>query len=159
MNKKRYYIAYGSNLSIEQMAYRCPTAKVVGTAMIEGYALVFKTHATVEPDLSRKVPVVIWEIQPNDEKRLDMYEGYPVYYYKADMTLPVKMADTGKTEMLTAMVYIMDEKREVNKPDKGYYMVLEEGYTRFGFDQAILQEALERSIDHMKKGGRKHGIR
>ena len=158
MSKKRYYIAYGSNLSIEQMAFRCPTAKVVGTAMIEGYALIFKTHATIEPDENRKVPVAIWEIQPEDEKRLDMYEGYPVYYYKADMTLPVKMAETGETRMLTAMVYIMDEKREVNKPFKEYYLVLEEGYTRFGFDQAILQEALEQSIEKTK-GGRKHGIR
>ena len=27
---KRYYIAYGSNLNIDQMSYRCPGAKVVG---------------------------------------------------------------------------------------------------------------------------------
>lgn len=158
MNRTRYYIAYGSNLSIEQMAMRCPTAKVAGTAMIEGYALVFKTHATIEPDESRKVPVAIWEIQPEDEKNLDRYEGYPIYYYKADLTFPVKMLETGETEMLTAMVYIMDEKRQVAKPFKDYYLVLEEGYTRFGFDQAILQEALERCIEQTR-GGRKHGVR
>ena len=32
--KKRYYIAYGSNLSVEQMAQRCPDAKVVGLAAL-----------------------------------------------------------------------------------------------------------------------------
>ena len=31
---KRYYIAYGSNLSTEQMAFRTPDAKIVGTAIL-----------------------------------------------------------------------------------------------------------------------------
>ena len=26
---KRLYVAYGSNLNLEQMSYRCPTAKVL----------------------------------------------------------------------------------------------------------------------------------
>lgn len=30
MNEKKYYIAYGSNLSVEQMAQRCPDARIVG---------------------------------------------------------------------------------------------------------------------------------
>ena len=32
MNKDRLYIAYGSNLNLEQMKHRCPTAEVVGAA-------------------------------------------------------------------------------------------------------------------------------
>lgn len=28
--KERFYIAYGSNLNLEQMENRCPTAEVVG---------------------------------------------------------------------------------------------------------------------------------
>ena len=34
--KKRYYIAYGSNLSREQMAFRTPDAKIAGTAILTG---------------------------------------------------------------------------------------------------------------------------
>ena len=34
----KLYVAYGSNLNKEQMRYRCPTAKFVGTGIIEGYA-------------------------------------------------------------------------------------------------------------------------
>lgn len=30
---KRYYLAYGSNLNVRQMAWRCPTAKAVGIAV------------------------------------------------------------------------------------------------------------------------------
>ena len=33
----KLYVAYGSNLNKEQMRYRCPTAKFVGTGIIEGY--------------------------------------------------------------------------------------------------------------------------
>ena len=38
----KLYVAYGSNLNREQMRYRCPTAKFVGTGIIEGYELQFK---------------------------------------------------------------------------------------------------------------------
>ena len=39
---KRLYVAYGSNLNFEQMKYRCPTAKLYDTGIIEGYELQFK---------------------------------------------------------------------------------------------------------------------
>ena len=34
---KRYYLAYGSNLYTPQMRYRCPSARLMGTAVIENY--------------------------------------------------------------------------------------------------------------------------
>lgn len=40
MNK--YYLAYGSNLSMAQMAQRCPDAVYVGTAELKDYQLLFK---------------------------------------------------------------------------------------------------------------------
>ena len=51
--KKKFYIAYGSNLSVEQMAHKCPDAKVVGMAAITGWKLVFRVHAQggSRPDL------------------------------------------------------------------------------------------------------------
>ena len=36
------YIAYGSNLNLPQMAFRCPTAKVVGASEIESCELLFR---------------------------------------------------------------------------------------------------------------------
>ena len=38
---KKLYIAYGSNLNLEQMKFRCPTAKLVGKGTIENYELQF----------------------------------------------------------------------------------------------------------------------
>ena len=37
--KDRLYIAYGSNLNLEQMKRRCPTAEVVGTAELKNWRL------------------------------------------------------------------------------------------------------------------------
>ena len=41
MEKKRYYIAYGSNLNIRQMRYRCPGAKPIGISAIPDYELLY----------------------------------------------------------------------------------------------------------------------
>ena len=38
----RFYLAYGSNLSLERMKNRCPDAVAFGTAVIPGYRLLFK---------------------------------------------------------------------------------------------------------------------
>ena len=40
--RPRLYIAYGSNLNLSQMAYRCPTAKVAGKGGLKGYELLFR---------------------------------------------------------------------------------------------------------------------
>ena len=40
--RKKYYLAYGSNLNVKQMKSRCPDARVLGIGEIEGYRLLFK---------------------------------------------------------------------------------------------------------------------
>ena len=39
--KESYYFAYGSNMNLDQMAYRCPAASVVEKVKLEGYRLTF----------------------------------------------------------------------------------------------------------------------
>lgn len=68
--KKKLYIAYGSNINLEQMAHRCPSSRVVGTAMIPDYELQFRNVATIVPRPGAQVPVLLWEIPPRDEKIL-----------------------------------------------------------------------------------------
>lgn len=137
---RRLYIAYGSNLSVDQMAFRCPEARIVGKAILRDWKLVFRTHADIEPCEGSEVPVLIWEINPLDERSLDRYEGYPFYYIKKD--LEVTMSDTGET--VTAMAYVMTRGRKASVPPaKHYYDVIAEGYDRFGFDKAVLEKALK----------------
>lgn len=144
-------IAYGSNLNLEQMAYRCPTAKVYGRGMLRGYRLLFKgipgnAYATIEPYEGDKVPVLIWELQQEDEKALDFYEGFPNFYYKE--YLDVELEDGGT---VTVMVYIMTGKIKdrihLNLPSQSYLRIVEAGYRSAGFDTSIIEDALKVSED------------
>lgn len=135
---KRYYIAYGSNLSEEQMARRCPTATIVGTTILKDWRLLFDGPASIERKQGYQVPVLIWDIQPEDERSLDRYEGYPSYYRKE--MLKVKVKD----QIIDAMVYIMNTNKE-SQPGQFYYDVLDKGYERFGFNKKILEKALQES--------------
>lgn len=142
----RYYIAYGSNLSVEQMKHRTPDAKIIGTSVLEGWRLLFKGCATIEPKEGREVPVLIWEISDTDEKNLDRYEGHPTYYYKRELPVLVTPLDGGAPRELTAMVYIMDEKHTFRMPSLYYYDVLHRGYRTFGFDLSLLRQGIEDSL-------------
>jgi hypothetical protein len=147
---KRYYIAYGSNLSVEQMAHRCPDAKISGMAALKDWKLVFRTHATIEPCAGRVVPVLIWEISQRDEKNLDRYEGWPEYYRKEDLTVTMTDLDGKDPQEITAMVYIMEDGHELMTPWQCYYDVLAEGYKRFGLKSYQLELALKEA----KEGSR-----
>ncbi|MBO6270903.1 MAG: gamma-glutamylcyclotransferase [Clostridium sp.] len=140
---KKYYIAYGSNLSVEQMAHRCPEAKVAGMAALKNWKLVFRTHATIEPCEGRVVPVLIWEISQKDENNLDRYEGWPEYYRKENMAVTMTGLDGKNAQEITAMVYIMEDGHKRMPPRQGYYDVLAEGYERFGFNPYQLELALK----------------
>jgi len=147
---KKYYIAYGSNLSVAQMAHRCPEARIAGMAALKDWKLVFRTHATIEPCEGRVVPVLIWEISRKDERNLDRYEGWPEYYRKEDLTVTMTDLDGKNPQEITAMVYIMQDGHDLMPPWQSYYDVLLEGYERFGFNSYQLELALKEA----KEGSR-----
>ena len=147
---KKYYIAYGSNLNTRQMKYRCPGARVVGTAVLDGWQLLFKgsktgSYLTIEENLGYMVPVAIWEISPEDERALDRYEGFPNFYYKRELEIQYRGIVTGREHVHTAMVYIMHEDRPLGLPSYSYVETCAEGYHTFGFDTEFLAEAIENS--------------
>ena len=147
----RYYLAYGSNLNTEQMRYRCPTARIVGTAVVKDYRLLFKgsrtgAYLTIEPMKGASVPVAIWSVTSDDEARLDRYEGYPSFYYKAEMTVSVKGIRTGKSSRRKAFVYIMSEGSVCGRPSVGYFRTCRDGYDAFGFDRQTLINAYNDSV-------------
>lgn len=148
--EKRYYIAYGSNLNIRQMKMRCPSARIIGTSEIPDYELLFKgsktgSYLTVEPKAGESVPVAVWETTEEDEAALDRYEGFPAFYYKAEMKLPIKGIRTGKIRNRRVYVYIMHEDRPHGVPSGYYVCTCLEGYLDFGFDEEVLLKAVENS--------------
>ena len=79
------YFAYGSNMNLDQMAYRCPAAEAVCTAKLEGYELFFAGRpgngiAGIRPKQGGAVEGVLWKLTQACEKSLDHYEGFPVLY-------------------------------------------------------------------------------
>ena len=84
MDKKILYAAYGSNINLEQMAYRCPNSTVAGTAMLEGYELQFRHHATIKPNEKSEVPILLWELEAIQSESLEMDEemqiGFDIIY-------------------------------------------------------------------------------
>ena len=139
------YIAYGSNMIQEQMAVRCPDARLIGTGYISGARLEFYLHATVEKtrDMRNRVPVAVWEINDRDERSLDRYEGYPSYYIKEEW--PVHMADGSE---INGIIYLMKMIRK-SPPTDGYYAGIANAYRRLGLSsqiKTVLKPALERSF-------------
>ena len=139
--EKRLYVAYGSNLNILQMKHRCPTAKLCGTGTVANYQLQFKgrpqsAFATISPKEGSSVPVAVWELQPRDERALDLYEGYPSHYFKQD--IPVQL--DGKE--VVGMAYIMDLEMDHGLPSLAYYQTVQEGYEDCGLDVSVLERAV-----------------
>ena len=146
MNKK-FYIAYGSNLSVEQMAIRAPDAELAGTATLKDMRLIFKTHATVEPCENCEVPCLVWRISEHDERNLDNYENWPKYYIKKFLEINIKpFEDNSPSFKANAMIYIMTDGRSISQPSKEYYKTIEACYEKFNFNKNILYKALKSSI-------------
>ncbi|MGL4792004.1 MAG: gamma-glutamylcyclotransferase family protein [Anaerotignaceae bacterium] len=150
MNKNRIYVAYGSNLNIRGMSLRCPEAEVIGKAEIKDYQMLFRgfkadIYATIEPCVGKNVPVVLWAITSKDEIALDIYEEYPIFYYKENITL---MLDNKE---INAFAYIMTDGQPLGIPSRRYFNTIMEGYKDADFNVKILEKFLFETMELMKQ--------
>lgn len=139
---EKYYIAYGSNLNIEQMAYRCPNARPLWSGMLRDYELFYAgsrsgNYATIRKQNGCSVPIGVWAISEEDEEALDRYEGYPVFYYKKEIGFKID------GEQKTAIVYIMRQDAIEGQPTRWYEAVVRQGYRDFGLDEKYLDASLK----------------
>ncbi len=60
-----------------QMQQRCPGSKCLGTASLKRFAFVITARgfASIQPTAEGEVWGVLWDLTPEDETRLDEYEG------------------------------------------------------------------------------------
>jgi len=138
--QRTVYLAYGSNLNISQMLFRCPGAKPWGATVLPGYRLTFWGYsgsavATIVPQKGCSVPVALWSITESDEDALDVYEGWPRLYRKEY----VRLKWGGRP--VRAMVYVMNHGR-INFPSRAYFSTILEGYQDFGISPEPLFQAL-----------------
>lgn len=148
---KQVYIAYGSNMNLEQMEFRCPGAWVIGSSVLEGWRLVFQgypgnAHANIIPDKKAKTPVLVWSIDEQDEATLDRYEGVAGGYYRKEY-IPVTVS--GIT-FERALVYLMSPN-PFNLPTGRYFTGIQAGYREAGIKINPLQDALAYSAARIGK--------
>lgn len=140
-----YYFAYGSNMNHKQMKERCPSAKFITKAKLNGYKFVYDGYSS-----SRKCAVAnivkldkniveggLFKINECCLQSLDRYEGYPDFYDR--QTVEVE-GDDGN--FYNAIVYLR-EPQQLGKPSKAYENVILEGATDCGLSQDYIQNVLK----------------
>ena len=130
------YFAYGSNLNHFQMKRRCKDSIFLQKYNITDFRLTFRSKyraADIERKKNSIVPGGIFEISKSDEKKLDLYEDFPILYKKIYLMF-------NKNPLMT---YTMVKKTEFKYPTERYYNVVKQGYKDCGLDLKYLLSALK----------------
>lgn len=128
-------IAYGMNTNLAGMRQRCPTATLIGSAVLPNHKLKFRLHADIEPDVTSDVVGVLWEISEDDLVELDALEGYPTYYTRKT----VEVCHNGS--WVDALVYMMNDQGYEKEPDRNYLDCCIEGYSANNISINQLEDA------------------
>ena len=129
------YFAYGSNLHHFQMKKRCKDSVFLKRINLKDFRLTFRSKyraADIEPYKNSLVPGGLFEISKSDEKKLDVYEDFPIlykkfYFYHYDKKV---------------MTYTMVKKTPFRFPTERYLNVIKRGYLDCKLDQKLLKKAL-----------------
>ena len=130
------YFAYGSNLNHFQMKRRCKDSVFIKKFDLKGYKLYFRSKyraADIEKKKNSIVPGGLFEISKSDEKKLDIYEDFPILYKKIYFTYYNKKV----------MTYIMVKKTVFRYPTERYLNIIKKGYKDCGLDKSFLLKALK----------------
>ena len=129
------YFAYGSNLNHFQMKRRCKDSIFLKKYELKGFRLTFRSKyraADIEKKKNSIVPGGLFEISKSDEKKLDIYEDFPILYKKIYF-------DYYKSKVMT---YSMVKKTEFRYPTERYLNVVKRGYNDCKLDKKYLSKAL-----------------
>lgn len=153
VEEKLYYVAYGSNMNLDQMKSRCPHSTCIGTGEIIDYKLQFCNYADIRPESEAITPCVLWEIDYRDWPTLDSYEGYPSLYIKDEVDVIFNGA------RVAATAYIMNSDKAIpNMPSKVYLDGIFDAYEQHGINTEKLTQALSETSKKqkaIKRSGRK----
>jgi ribosomal protein S18 acetylase RimI-like enzyme len=140
------YFAYGSNLWLPQIRSRCPSAKVIGPATLEGWSVVCdkpsqdgSAKLNIRADPSGTAHGVIYEIDEGDRQALDAFE--PEY-------APIVVEVDGSP----VMTYIYEGDPHSHPPYDWYVAMARSGALSHGL--ADLQLTAEALPDPMASGVR-----
>ena len=130
------YFAYGSNLHHFQMKRRCKDSIFVKKIKLKDFKLTFRSKyraADIESKIKSNVPGALFEISKSDEKKLDVYEDYPILYRKYYFTYYGKKV----------MTYTMVKKTLFRFPTERYLNIVKRGYKDCNLEIKYLKAALK----------------
>ena len=131
------YFAYGSNLNHFQMKRRCKDSIFIKKINLKNFKLTFRSKyraADIEPRKNYIVPGGLFEISKSDEKKLYVYEDYPILYKKYFFLYYGKKV----------MTYTMVKKSLFKFPTDRYLNIVKRGYKDCGLDKKFLKKALKK---------------
>ncbi len=129
------YAAYGSNLSLVQMADRCKSPEPVVRATLPNHRLIFARFASIEAAKGSDVPVGVYRLDADDVERLDRREGLGRSY---DRFLVTVLAEDGRA--IRCFTYVKRDSR-LQPPSEKYYQRILEGYRDWNFETRRLRHA------------------
>ena len=117
-----YYFAYGMNTNLAQMAQRCPKAKLIGPATLDGHRFRFAGCADIIADEGNYVDGVLWLCTEECMMALDILEGYPRFYNCKEVLVVCDGVE------YRAEVYYMNPGNDDGLPSNHYLDMVTEGY-------------------------------
>tara|TARA_B100000035_G_C20581274_1_gene371207 strand:+ start:97 stop:462 length:366 start_codon:yes stop_codon:yes gene_type:complete len=117
------------------MKRRCKNSLFLKKINLKNYRLTFRSKyraADIEPKKNSIVPGGLYEISKSDEKKLDIYEDYPILYKKYYFSYYGKRV----------MTYTMVKKTVFRFPTERYLNVVKRGYKDCNLDENFLIRAL-----------------
>ena len=129
------YFAYGSNLQHFQMKRRCKDSFFLKKINLKNFRLTFRSQyraADIEIKKNSLVPGALFKISKSDEKKLDVYEDYPILYKKYYFVFYGKKV----------MTYIMTKKTLFTYPTERYLKIVKKGYKDCRLNKKYLKVGL-----------------
>src|SRR5210317_861610 len=129
------YFAYGSNLNHFQMKKRCKDSIFLKKINLKDFKLTFRSKyraADIDYKKGSLVPGGLFEISKSDEKKLDVYENFPILYKKYYFYYYGKKV----------MTYTMLKKTVFKYPTARYLNIVKRGYKDCLLDKKYFKKAL-----------------
>lgn len=137
------YAAYGSNLSLAQLARRCPAAEIIGSGTLRGARIVFARFMGIVQSTDSVVPVGLYKLNAADVAALDRFEGLRRAYERVLVTI-----DVGDVAV-RCFTYVK-VNNQLQMPSDSYYATCLEGYNDWQMDTRRLRHAREHARQHGK---------
>ena len=134
----QYYFGYGSNLSKEQMAIRCPESKYYDSGKLLDYSWLINArgYASIKPSEGVFVLGEIFALSQEDISYLDIYESVEEgMYLKSNLSVQTSKGP------VDCLVYIASDNN-IGKPQKEYINRINLGIKSANLPDSYVKKAI-----------------